>query len=283
MQQGMSYQLVTNTCTETILHQLKTEVITWQSEFAYLSYFHMQPTASDWQRCWVARAHTHHAKVTQTTVADPAYETMAVISSSVPTQVLKQGHQVARSILSYKDKISQSLNISKERLQSGFGLLKHERKYVSFKEDGRKMFFPQHPSALFLNNPASLDLCKACWEKTRKPTTFSALNSEQSWWTENTKNLHFPSCCFSSALLGWHCFCWQIWVLSPQTNLNTQKTGHHVTACCASAASEKATGDNITYSHPEKTPCVLPFSDSGVCRFPATKPVSGNLCQVVLS
>lgn len=63
------------------------------------------------------------------------------ISRNVPTQLLKPSSPVARAMLSHKDKISSPLNISKERLQSGFGLLRHERKYASLRRMGANCFF----------------------------------------------------------------------------------------------------------------------------------------------
>lgn len=158
------------------------------------------------------------------------------ISSNVPTQLLKPSNLGARIMLSHKDKVSWSLNTSEERLQSGFGLLKHERKYTSYKKDGSKLLFPPNLSACSWRIPTS---CFARptqnpWEKTWNPTTvFLVLKLEESFWTENTKPLDFSSCCFSSKLLNRYCCCWQIQAPSPQTHLNTQRIGQNHDSWCS--------------------------------------------------
>lgn len=103
------------------------------------------------------------------------------------------------------------------------------------KKDGNKLLFPQNLSACSWRIPTS---CFArpthnIWEKTRNPTTiFLVLKLEESFWTENTKPLNFPSCYFSSKLHNWFFSCWQIQAVSPQSYLNTQQIGQGPDSWC---------------------------------------------------
>lgn len=127
------------------------------------------------------------------------------------------------------------------------------------------MLFPQNPSDHSWRIPTS---CFArpthnTWEKTRNPTTiFLVLKLEESFWTENTKPLNFPSCCFSSKLLNWVFSCWQTQAVSPQSHLNTQQIGQGPDSWCG-ATPQQCRG-NTTYYHPKSHAMC---SESEACSF----------------